>query len=221
MQYIRELIAAGESQTLEFKFELNSARRISQTISAFSNAQGGTLLIGVKDNGSIAGIRLDEEIYVLEAAASMYCKPPVELKIKQHNLEGKQILEVKIAESTEKPVLSEFEPENQKAWIRFGASNRMASPVHLNLWKLSSTNSSKPAYFTDKQQLILKILNDKKWLSLNQLCRMSKLPRNTVVQALADFIRWKLISCEPEISGGFVFTLNEQNQELFAWPSGN
>jgi predicted HTH transcriptional regulator len=213
MQHIRQLIAGGESQTLEFKYELNSARRISQTISAFSNTRGGILLIGVKDNGALAGVRMDEELYVLEAGASMYCNPPVELKIKQHHVEGKQILEVKIEESSKKPVLSEYEPETFKAWVRIGASNRMASPVHLNLWQYSSQISRKPADFTEKQQRILSNLNEKKSLTLNQLCRLSKLPRNAVVQSLADFIRWELISCEPEVSGGFVFSLVGQKQQ--------
>ncbi|MCB0820329.1 MAG: ATP-binding protein [Bacteroidetes bacterium] len=212
MQYIRELIAGGESQILEFKFELNSARTISRTISAFSNTQGGTLLVGVKDNGSIAGIRIDEEIYVLEAAASIYCKPAVELKIKQHTIESKLILEVKIPEAVVKPVLSEHEPESLKAFTRIGASNRMASPVHLNLWNSSGSNK-KPSEFSEAQMNLLNVFNFKKWLSLNQLCRLSKLPRHVVIQSLADFIRWELIECEPEISGGFVFVLKEDNKE--------
>lgn len=209
MLYIRELIAGGESQILEFKFELNSARTISRTISAFSNTHGGTLLIGVKDNGAIAGVRIDEEIYVLEAAASMYCKPAVDLKIIQHTIESKLILEVKIPEAAAKPVLCEHEPDSLKAFIRIGASNRMASPVHLNLWNFAGL-SKVPSEFTDAQVKLLNVFNSKKWLSLNQLCRFSKLPRHLVIQSLADFIRWGLIQCEPEISGGFVFVIKEE-----------
>ena len=78
-QYIQRLIAEGEHCHQDFKFEISDARKIARSISAFANTGGGRLLVGVKDNGKIAGIRSEEEIYMIEAAANMYCKPTVEL----------------------------------------------------------------------------------------------------------------------------------------------
>ena len=63
-QYIHALIAEGEHQQQDFKFEISDARKIAKTLSAFSNTDGGRLLIGVKDNGKIAGVRSDEEQYM-------------------------------------------------------------------------------------------------------------------------------------------------------------
>ena len=76
---IAELIAQGENQQLDFKFEINSASKIAKSLVAFANTDGGKLLIGVKDNGLIAGIRTDEEVYMLESAAKLYSNPPVEI----------------------------------------------------------------------------------------------------------------------------------------------
>ena len=59
------------------KFEISDARKIAKTLSAFANTDGGKLLIGVKDNGKIAGVRSDEEQYMIEAAAGLYCSPEV------------------------------------------------------------------------------------------------------------------------------------------------
>ena len=56
-EYIHILIAEGEHQQQDFKFEISDARKIARTLSAFSNTDGGRLLIGVKDNGKIAGVR--------------------------------------------------------------------------------------------------------------------------------------------------------------------
>ena len=56
-EYIHALIAEGEHQQQDFKFEISDARKIAKTLSAFSNTDGGRLLIGVKDNGKIAGRR--------------------------------------------------------------------------------------------------------------------------------------------------------------------
>ena len=56
-EYIHALIAEGEHQQQDFKFEISDARKIAKTLSAFANTDGGKLLIGVKDNGKIAGVR--------------------------------------------------------------------------------------------------------------------------------------------------------------------
>ena len=65
-EYIHLLIAEGEHQRQDFKFEISDARKIAKTLSAFANTDGGRLLIGVKDNGKIAGVRSDEEQYMIE-----------------------------------------------------------------------------------------------------------------------------------------------------------
>jgi len=40
-----------ESQTLEHKTSLAETKQIVETVSAFSNAEGGIILIGVSDTG--------------------------------------------------------------------------------------------------------------------------------------------------------------------------
>lgn len=67
--YIHALIAQGEHQQQDFKFEISDICKIAKTLSAFANTDGGRLLIGVKDNGKIAGVRSEEEQYMIEAAA--------------------------------------------------------------------------------------------------------------------------------------------------------
>jgi len=56
-RYIQKLIEEGEHQRLDFKFEITDARRLARTLVAFANTDGGRLLIGVKDNGAVAGVR--------------------------------------------------------------------------------------------------------------------------------------------------------------------
>ena len=55
--YIQRLISEGEHVHQDFKFEISDARKIAKSISAFANTEGGRLLVGVKDNGKIAGVR--------------------------------------------------------------------------------------------------------------------------------------------------------------------
>ncbi len=73
--YILGLISQGEHVQQDFKYAISDARKIARSISAFANNMGGRLLIGVKDNGAIAGVRNEEDIYVVEQAAQLYCRP--------------------------------------------------------------------------------------------------------------------------------------------------
>ena len=98
-EYIHALIAEGEHQQQDFKFEISDARKIAKTLSAFANTDGGKLLIGVKDNGKIAGVRSDEEQYMIEAAAGLYCSPEVNYTMQTYQVEGRSVLVVQIEES--------------------------------------------------------------------------------------------------------------------------
>ena len=70
VEYIKSLLGKGEGKTVEFKSTLRTNLHTNQidkkmehsvmkTISAFMNTDGGTLLIGVEDDGSILGIEQD------------------------------------------------------------------------------------------------------------------------------------------------------------------
>ena len=63
------MIAEGEHQQQDFKTRIDDSRKIARTLVAFANADGGRLLIGVKDNGTVSGVRVDEELHMVEAAA--------------------------------------------------------------------------------------------------------------------------------------------------------
>ena len=75
--YIQKLIDEGEGLKLDFKFEVSDAAKIARSLVAFANTEGGKLLIGVKDNGNISGVRSEEEFYMLQNAAERFCKPEV------------------------------------------------------------------------------------------------------------------------------------------------
>ena len=57
---IKSLIAAGETLTVEFKGEEREAfndRALYENVVCLANGEGGTLLIGVEDNGHVTGAR--------------------------------------------------------------------------------------------------------------------------------------------------------------------
>ena len=207
-QYIQRLISEGEHCHQDFKFEISDARKIARSISAFANTEGGRLLVGVKDNGKIAGIRSEEEIYMIEAAANMYCKPTVELQTQTFHVEGKTVLEIRIEEATSKPIYALDENNTPKAYIRIKDENILATPVHLKVWQHSKKDKGTFVQFTEREQKLLDILKTGKQLTLNQCCKASRINRTVLCNLLADFIRFGLVTSVYK-AHKFYFVLNE------------
>lgn len=191
--YIHTLIAEGEHQQQDFKFEISDARKIARTLSAFSNTDGGRLLIGVKDNGKIAGVRSDEERYMIEAAAQLYCLPEVHYSMQTFHVEGRCVLVVQIDESEKKPVYAKDETGKPLAYVRVNDENILATPVHLRVWQQSSNPAGELMQYTEREQLLLNLLEQNSTLSLNRYCRQANISRRAAEHLLAKLIRFGII----------------------------
>ena len=191
---LHHLIAQGEHQQQDFKYEISDVRKIARTLSAFANTDGGRLLIGVKDNGKIAGVRSDEEIYMVEAAAALYCIPPVECHMSVHRVEGRGVVIAEVEPSAERPVRARLDDDSLCAYMRIADENIVASPVQMALWREADKERSTMMSFTEREQSLLKLLADSpEPLTLNRFARLGRLPRYRAVQQLALFIRFGLV----------------------------
>ena len=70
MSHVLRMIAEGEHQQQDFKTRIDDSRKIARTLVAFANADGGRLLVGVKDNGTVSGVRVDEELHMVKRQRS-------------------------------------------------------------------------------------------------------------------------------------------------------
>ena len=191
--YIHRLIGEGEHVHQDFKFEISDARKIAKSISAFANTEGGRLLVGVKDNGKIAGVRSEEEIYMIEAAAQRYCQPPVDIHTYIYKVEGKDVLVAVIDESPQKPIYALDTEERKWAYVRIKDENILASPIHLNIWRHNRTEEKIVVTYTPHEQEVLKLLEQHQPITLNQCQRLSRMKRKQITSLLADFIRFGLV----------------------------
>lgn len=141
--YIEELVAQGEHQQQDFKFLISDARKIARSISAFANRQGGHLLIGVKDNGSLAGVRNEEDIYVVEQAARQYCNPPQEVEFTAFNVgSGTLIIRAEISAAARRPVFAQDSDRKWKAYYRVADENIVAHPLMVRAWQMDNDGQS-------------------------------------------------------------------------------
>ena len=72
-----EKIHLGKDSTIEFKREMPRRNNMADEISAFANAQGGMILIGIDDNREILGIEL-QKLDDIEKTVVEICNDSIE-----------------------------------------------------------------------------------------------------------------------------------------------
>lgn len=191
--YIRALIAEGEHQRQDFKYEISDARKIARTLSAFANTDGGRLLVGVKDNGKIAGTRIEEEAYMIDAAARMYCRPQVAYSLRVCQAESRNVLVAEIERSEQRPVRAQDDAGRWMAYLRIADENILATRVHLMVWQQSRREQGELVEYTGRERLLFELLSRYGCLSLNRYCRLAHLSRKAAEHLLAKFIRYGIV----------------------------
>ncbi|MDP3512428.1 MAG: ATP-binding protein [Sulfuritalea sp.] len=98
-----ERIAAGESQSLEFKASFDKTS--IETLVAFANTQGGTVLVGVSNAAIVRGVTvgketLNEWLGQIKSATS----PSLVPELVAHRINGKVVVSIEVAEFPVKPV---------------------------------------------------------------------------------------------------------------------
>lgn len=187
-QDIYALIAEGEHRQQDFKFEISDPRKIARTLSAFSNTVGGRLLVGVKDNGRIAGIRTEEEAYMIEAASELYCRPAVRVAFSSCRAEGRTVLVAEVESAARQPVCALDESGRAWAYVRIADENILATPVHLWVWRLREAPTGILLRYSKREQELLSLLAREKTLSVSRCCRLTGFRRKEVERLLAQLI---------------------------------
>jgi predicted HTH transcriptional regulator len=99
-------IQQGEDSTTQFKVDVTDANRLAEELVAFSNAEGGMLLIGIDDTGVPAGLN-DKQIsrlnQLISNTANENVKPPIYPFTEIVELQGKKIIAISIRKGTARP----------------------------------------------------------------------------------------------------------------------
>ena len=200
-RYIHNLILRGEGINLDFKYCISDPRKIARTLSAFSNSSGGKLLIGVRDNGSVAGVNSDEEYYMIDAAARLYCSPEVNVSIKQHTINGKSILEADVPRSDKRPVKAKGEDGSWKAYFRQRDQNFLADRVTLQVWRRSGRSRGLLIKFEDNENLLLNFLRGGNSITMPGFRKLAGIKSRLAEKILTDFILCGIVVYEASEKG--------------------
>jgi ATP-dependent DNA helicase RecG len=120
MTEIVKLLKRGESEKVEFKLSLSQMDKIMDSISAFSNTNVGTIVIGVSDKRKVVGVDIGERtIENLANRIKQNTDPNVYPLIHVEEVNDKHVVVIEVEESEQKPVLA-----FGRAYKRVGKSNQ-------------------------------------------------------------------------------------------------
>ncbi len=200
MSELKRRISEGEGLQLDFKFRIDDQKKIARTLAAFANTEGGSLLIGVKDSGKIAGCNPEEEFYMIDGAAQVYCQPavPIQSQVIQegHHL----VMEIKVPRSEQKHKAQDEEGK-WKLFHRLEDQTLLANKITLLLWRYQKEGKKKAESFTPELKELLKLIEEFQPVSISKLFRASKLPKNVVNEHIATLVYWEVIDREITSSG--------------------
>jgi len=208
------MIEGGESQVLDFKYCISDSRKIARSFAAFANTNGGSLLIGVRDNGSIAGVRSEEEFYMIDAAASLFCKPPIKYSVIQHIFEGKTVLEVKIEKSESRPVYSKDEAGKWIAYVRKDDQNLAVNRVILKVWRNEKRKNGLLIKVRKAETMLFDHLQQNDSITLSKFRKISKLPLRKAENILSDLITCGIIDYELSEKGCWYYASENLDKNL-------
>lgn len=205
-KHLIEQIAKGEHQQQDFKFEVSDSAKIAQSLSAFANTDGGRLLVGVKDNGRLAGVRSDEEFHMLEAASQMYTRPLVPIDVKQHKVEGKTLLEVRVEKGQSKPYLAPWKGVQWRAYIRVGDQNLLANGIQIEIWKRKKNPKPVKIEYRDMsaEKVLLDMLREEGRTTLSKFSRTGSFPLDKARSVIVDLALLNLVENVIEEQGSYI-----------------
>jgi uncharacterized protein with ParB-like and HNH nuclease domain len=158
---LEDMIAEGESDELEFKSTLRWDLKesvlnrklediIMKSVAAFANAHGGTILIGVGDDGTVIGLEYDYtslggvdrdkfELHLRNLLNQQFGVVFVanKIQIKFHQIDEKEVCEIEISQANEPMVVKLKDKNNQtieKFYVRSGNSSQELSLSEINTY---------------------------------------------------------------------------------------
>lgn len=120
-----ELIINGENSGVEFKRDDVRPEQLAKEIVALANFQGGTILLGVEDDGTITGIQRENlEEWVMDTVFGRYVHPMILPYFETVQVEGGlRVAAIRLTQGTAKPYVVRHQ-EREEIYVRAGSTSR-------------------------------------------------------------------------------------------------
>lgn len=207
LQEVKSLAAKGEGLKIEFKKKAAFPEKIVKEFIALANTEGGYLMLGVDDDGSVSGQRfIEEEVFVMEKAIKELIFPELEYELFIFNLNSKKGVAIfKLEKSPNRPHYLKSEKKRQ-SFIRVDDRSVQAS---LEVWEiLKKGKNPRDIVFTygRKEEILLKALEEKQKITLKEFSKLARIPKFLASKTLVRLVLANVLKIHPQESEDY-FTL--------------
>jgi len=185
---VKNLAQTGEGTYLEFKRTIPSAYKIAREIAAFANTKGGTLLVGVDDDKSLVGVLgYQEEEFLLQKAARELCHPKVDIVMEIVHFGERDLLVIKVPESSEKPVFVKGETEDT-VFMREKDQNKVASKELIEVIEKRNSDEGVTFEYGPDEQKLFRYLNEYGEITVEKFAQLVDVPRAQASGTLVNLV---------------------------------
>lgn len=176
---LKKLAAEGEGLQLEFKRKAAYPEKIVRELIAFANTEGGTLLIGVDDDGSIPGVKYpEEEAHVVSESLKKYCRPDLIYKESFIAIaENKFVVRFDIPPSGRRPHYLVIDKDTKQSFVREKDMSIKASPEMEEIVRRSKQKRDISFTFGDEEKKLMEYLQEHKSITMQDYQKLSGLNR--------------------------------------------
>jgi predicted HTH transcriptional regulator len=186
---LRKLISEGEGVTLDFKKTITSCEKIAKTMVSFANNKGGRLLIGVADDGTIKGVKSeDEERYMITKAAHFYARPALEPAFEEVYYDDKIVLVAEIEPSDTKPHYALGDDGKWWVYIRVKDKSVLASKIVVDVLKRSDQNEGVLIEYSSKEKALLEYLEAHERITVKEYCTLLNMSRRRAQRIMVNLV---------------------------------
>jgi len=186
---VKKLIFEGEGVKLDFKKTITSFEKIARTMVSFSNNQGGRLLIGVADDGTIKGVKNeDEERYMITKAAHLFSKPALDVTFEEVYIDDKMVLVVEIPESNLKPHYALADDGKWWVYVRVKDKSILASKIVVDVLKRSYGPDGVLIKYSNNEKALLEYLEKAARITVKECSELLKIGRKHAQNLLVNLI---------------------------------
>jgi predicted HTH transcriptional regulator len=198
---LRNLVAQGEGEHLEFKRKAAFPDKIVREMIAFANSQGGTLLVGISDDGEIAGLKHpDDDAYVIQKSLQK-CSPPLpvtETFIAIGN--GRHVIQYQIGESNNKPHYF-LNGERKEAFVRVNDQSIKASREVREIARRSHRLKGVRFHYGEHERTLMRYLDENPFITLREFMQVSGLNKFYASKKLVLLVLANVLKVTPHEKG--------------------
>ena len=209
IQEVKELALKGEGLQIEFKKKANFPEKIVREVIALANTQGGSLLIGVDDDGTVSGQRfIEEEIFVMEKAIRELIFPPLEVEVATVKLsEKKGVAVFRIPHSPNRPHFLLVQGK-KLSFIRVQDRTVQASREVWEVPRKSRVPRDTVFTYGKKEEVLMKFLAEQEKINVKEFAKIASIPLYMASKTLVRLVVANVLQLHPQEGADF-FTIRE------------